>query len=152
MNTKNINHPPVTERIGLLPWESIYADLQDRGFATTGQILAPDECDRLINMYADRTLFRSQVIMQNRGYGRGEYQYFDYPLPETIDLLRHELYARLVTIANHWHTSLQREIFPDSLAKFSELCRKAGQTKPTPLLLKYQSEDYNCSIEICMAN
>jgi hypothetical protein len=134
----------IANRVEALPWQRIYSDLEHHGFATTDRLFDADECQKLIGMYEDRSLFRSQVIMQNHGYGRGEYQYFAYPLPEIVESLRRSMYSQLVAIANQWHRSLKRLIFPATLSEFSESCHMGGQTKPTPLLLKYEAEDYNC--------
>ncbi len=139
-----IKKSDVVERVESQPWERIYADLEYRGFACTDQILQPHECHNLISMYADCSLFRNQVIMQNHGYGQGEYQYFGYPLPAIVGDLRQSIYLQLVAIANQWHSAMKRDRFPDTLSEFSELCHQSGQTRPTPLLLKYEPEGYNC--------
>jgi hypothetical protein len=134
----------ISDRVEALPWQRIYSDLEHHGFAITDRLFNDDECQKMIGMYADSSLFRKQVIMQNHSYGRGEYQYFAYPLPEIVDFLRQSMYSQLVAIANQWHTSLKRSTFPATLSEFSESCHMGGQTKPTALLLKYEAEDYNC--------
>lgn len=140
-----MNNHQITSRVENLPWESILNTLHRQGFSTTEQILTQPECQTLIEMYGDRSLFRSRVIMQQHSYGRGEYQYFDYPLPEIVSALRDFIYPKLVAIANQWHLSLKHEtIFPNRLSDFLEICHQAGQTRPTPLLLKYEPEDFNC--------
>jgi uncharacterized protein len=142
MNTTSIQS--IADRLEAMPWQRIYSDLEHHGYATTDRLFNADECQKLMGMYAESSLFRSQVIMQNHSYGSGEYQYFAYPLPEIVDSLRRSMYLQLVAIANQWHTSLQRAIFPPTLSEFSESCHIGGQTKPTPLLLKYEADDYNC--------
>ncbi len=135
----------IASRIEQLPWSTIEAEVNAQGYATTGTLLTTDECAALIASYADGTAFRSRVVMARHGYGRGEYQYFAYPLPSLIANSRAALYPRLSAIANRWRADLKLpEAFPAEHAEFLVRCHAAGQTRPTPLLLKYAAGDYNC--------
>jgi uncharacterized protein len=132
-------------RVSGLNWATIAADLDARGFATTGALLEPQECAELVSIYDDATKFRSRVIMARHGFGRGEYQYFSYPLPDLVGALRAAFYARLAQVANRWADALrQAESFPPTLDRYLRTCHQAGQTRPTPLLLRYGQDDYNC--------
>ncbi len=136
----------ISGRIIGLDWGSIEADLNARGYATTGPLLTASDCDHLARSYdADPSLFRSHVIMARHGFGRGEYKYYGNPLPEAIRLLRESLYPRLAAIANRWEEALGRSgNYPIDHDRFLERCHALGQTRPTPLLLKYGEGDYNC--------
>jgi hypothetical protein len=135
----------VAERVASLDWARIESDLDERGCATAGPLLTPAECAALAGGYTQQELFRSRVIMSRHGFGRGEYQYYSYPLPEWIADLRASLYPRLARVANHWQQTLGREaIYPTDHDSFLDQCLAAGQTRPTPLLLKYEAGDYNC--------
>jgi len=126
-------------------WAAIGKELDAYGCALTGPLLTPDQCAELIESYADESLFRSRVIMARHGFGRGEYQYFAYPLPDRIAEWRGKLYPELAAIANRWNERLGIEArFPDDHAAFLKRCHAAGQTRPTPLLLQYGPGDYNC--------
>ena len=126
-------------------WERISSELDGRGWATTGPLLLREERDALIASYDEDALFRSTVVMARHGFGRGEYRYFAYPLPDLIATLRRELYGRLMPVANDWRERLgQSEPLPDDYADYLEQCHAAGQARPTPLLLKYGPGDYNC--------
>jgi uncharacterized protein len=108
-------------------------------------LLAAAECRALAELYGDESLFRSRIVMSRHGFGRGEYQYFRYPLPPLIARLRTALYPRLVPIANRWNERLRlRPRYPANHAQFIKRCHAAGQVRPTPLLLKYGVDDYNC--------
>ncbi len=107
-------------------------------------MLTAGECDALARMYDEPSHFRSRVVMQRHGFGRGEYQYFDYPLPDTIATLRQALYLRLAPIATRWNNAMNIDVaFPEHHDAFLARCHTAGQVKPTPLLLKYGAEDFN---------
>jgi hypothetical protein len=131
-------------RLNELPWTDIAADLDARGWATTGSILARNDRHQLIAAYDDEAAFRSTVVMARHGFGRGEYRYFAYPLPALVQSLREALYERLLPIANRWRGALGADPFPSSYAEFLGRCHAAGQTRPTPLLLRYGPGDYNC--------
>ncbi|MFG1495628.1 2OG-Fe(II) oxygenase [Saccharospirillum sp. HFRX-1] len=135
----------MTNRLTNYDWPALETELDRYGNARLPELLQPDECQALIDSYADRQRFRSQVIMQRHGFGQGEYQYFDEPLPELIGTLRAQLYQRLVPLANRWSQRLGFEHrYPKAHADFIAHCHAAGQTKPTPLLLRYGKDDYNC--------
>jgi len=150
MNARDETAVPVaianaTERIDDIEWERVSSDLDARGCAMVEGLLSATECDALAAMYQEHDRFRSRVVMERHGYGRGEYKYFAYPLPELVAELRSELYPHLAPIANRWSAALRREAtFPDTLEQFIERCHAAGQRRPTPLLLQYGAGDYNC--------
>lgn len=122
-----------------LDWERITEDLAMQGFATTGPLLTPAECHAISSGYGDDPAFRSTVVMARHGFGRGQYRYYRYPLPQRIQQLREAFYARLAPIAAAWG-----QTFPDTLSEQLERCHAAGQVRPTPLLLRYGTGDYNC--------
>ena len=126
-------------------WSGVAAQLDSRGCALLPSLLDPAACRELGALYADDTRFRSRVVMARHGFGQGEYKYFAYPLPPRVAQLRTALYEPLAPIANQWSRRLGGErCYPPSLDAFLEGCHAAGQTKPTPLLLQYGPEDYNC--------
>ena len=132
-------------KLDQLDWAALGAELDAKGFAATPPILSADLCASLAKRYDDDALFRSTVVMARHGFGRGEYRYFAYPLPKPVAQLREALYARLAPIANAWHEKLGKpERFPATHAAFLAMCAAAGQTRPTPLLLRYRAGDYNC--------
>ena len=127
------------------PWSALDAELDARGAAVIPALLNDAQCAQLIDCYARADAFRSRVIMQRHGFGRGEYQYFRYPLPAPVEALRARIYESLAPIANRWSGLLKRAVrYPPTLAEYLEECHAAGQTKPTPLLLRYEADDYNC--------
>ncbi len=131
--------------IEALDWDRIGGELDANGVAVTPPLLDAVTCARLAAGYEDDALFRSKVVMARHGFGRGEYRYFAYPLPEVVGALRAALYPRLARVANRWEEMLGRSArFPSSHADFLEACHAAGQARPTPLLLKYGPGDYNC--------
>jgi len=135
----------VVERVTGLDWPRIAADLDTFGAAVTGPILTPEECAHLAGVYGDDQLFRSRIVMARHGFGRGEYKYFAYPLPALIEALRSALYPPLAEVANRWNQAMGIDVgYPREHADFLARCREAGQTRPTPLLLRYGPGDYNC--------
>jgi hypothetical protein len=133
------------ERIAQLPWPRLASELDANGTALLPALLSVSQCAELAASYARAALFRSRIVMQQHGFGRGEYQYFAYPLPEPVAQLRSALYPPLAPIANRWHEALGLATrFPAQHAEFLERCHRAGQTRPTPLLLRYAGGDYNC--------
>ena len=129
----------------MLNWTQIELDLDAKGYATTGPALNPKECRELISLYPDDRSFRSRIIMERFRFGVGEYKYFSYPLPKVVQDLRDSLYAPLAKIATRWKQVLnETTIYPDTLKFYLDACHAKGQTKPTPLMLKYQSGGYNC--------
>ena len=132
-------------RIEAIDWARIAANLDAQGCATTEPLLTPEQCAALAQSYASDAPFRSRVVMARHGFGRGEYKYFAYPLPETVAVLRAALYPPLAEIANRWNEAMAIDLrYPQEHASYLARCRKAGQTKPTPLLLQYGAGDYNC--------
>jgi hypothetical protein len=130
---------------GMAASPRLAADLDAYGCAVVGGALSPEECAATAACYADPSLFRSRVVMSRHGFGRGEYQYFAYPLPALVARLRATLYPPLAEIANRWNAALGIDVrYPADHAAFLERCAAAGQTRPTPLLLQYGEGDYNC--------
>ena len=130
-----------------LRWEEISENIERNGFATTPSLLTARDCRALAALYAGAApaTFRSRVVMARHGFGQGEYKYFSYPLPPLVAGLRAALYARLAPLARRWYDAMgQATDLPDSLDEYLERCRAAGQTRPTPLLLRYGAGDYNC--------
>lgn len=128
-----------------LDWDRISGDLDARGSAVLDRLLTAEQCEALAGLYPEDGLFRSRVVMGRHGFGRGEYKYFRYPLPELIADLRTALYPRLAPIANRWNIAMGIEVqYPASHADFIACCHSAGQRKPTPLLLQYGEDDFNC--------
>lgn len=135
----------IGDRIACMDWACIEGGLGQLGFVTSGAVLTRAECEALKACYEDESLYRSRIVMARHGFGRGEYKYFNYPLPPLVQALRQELYERLSPIANAWHAALSLPAhFPEKHTAYLELCRQAGQPKPTPLILKYEAGDYNC--------
>ncbi len=133
------------ERIGALGWDRVVLELDARGSAVLEGLLSPDECRALTALYPEDALFRSRIAMARHGFGRGEYKYFAYPLPETVAGLRRALYPRLAPVANRWNEAMRIDVrYPGEHAEFLARCHAAGQRKPTPLLLQYDAGDYNC--------
>ena len=126
-------------------WDRIARDLDTRGSATIEHLLPAEECRAIAASYSNETLFRSRVVMERHGFGRGEYKYFRYPLPEVVATLRKVVYPRLAPIANQWNAAMGIEVrYPEEHAEYIARCHAAGQVKPTPLLLQYGPDDYNC--------
>jgi uncharacterized protein len=135
----------IAERIGNADWDGVTQNLDSYGSALLRQLLTPEECRVLIALYSRKELFRSRIVMERHGFGRGEYQYFSYPLPDLVGDLRTMLYPQLVAIANRWHAAMNIDVrFPQQHADFIARCHAAGQTRATPLMLQYGVGDYNC--------
>jgi hypothetical protein len=135
----------IEARIDQVDWAAVHADLDAQGWSIAPALLTHAEADAIAGLYGQAEGFRSQVIMARHGYGRGAYKYFSYPLPPLIQALRTAAYRRLAPIANAWRQRLgQATSFPPEHAAFLERCHAAGQTRPTPLLLQYGPDDYNC--------
>jgi hypothetical protein len=135
----------VDTRVATLDWGAIAAALDDIGHAVARPLLTPAECAALVAAYDDDGCFRSRVVMARHGFGRGEYKYFAYPLPTPVAALRTAFYPPLAAIANRWGAALgETARFPTDHAAYLARCHKAGQSRPTPLLLRYGPGDYNC--------
>jgi uncharacterized protein len=132
-------------RIEAIDWQSIANELDESGNALLKNILRAEDCEALAGSYGNDELFRSRVVMARHGFGRGEYKYFRYPLPDILQALRISLYERLAPIANVWNEQMDIEVrYPAKHVDFIERCHQAGQLRPTPLLLQYGAGDYNC--------
>jgi uncharacterized protein len=133
------------ERVAAVDWRNVASSLDERGYATTAALLTTEQCRGLAALYDRDEAFRSRVIMQAHGFGRGEYRYLRYPLPSPVEALRQAIYPRLALIANRWRERLREEgRFPPALGAYLKACHAAGQERPTPLILKYEAGDYNC--------
>jgi hypothetical protein len=146
INIMQIKRPPgIAQRVESFHWDTIHAELDSCGSATVGPLLSPEQCKALISGYDSEDRYRSRVVMARHGFGRGEYKYFAYPLPPVIAELRESLYPYLAAIANRWNEAMGLDVrYPAEHQDFKARCHEAGQTKPTPLILKYGSGDYNC--------
>ena len=132
-------------RVSAFDWQRIGKQLDEQGSALLQGVLSPEECDALAALYPEESIFRSRVVMGRHGFGRGEYKYFNYPLPALISGLRTALYPRLAPVANRWNEAMGIEVrYPEKHADFLQRCHAAGQLRPTPLLLQYGTGDYNC--------
>jgi hypothetical protein len=126
-------------------WARLADELDARGHAVLESVLSEEQCRALAALYPRDDSFRSRVVMERHGFGRGEYKYFGYPLPDAIARLRTGIYPQLAPIANRWNEALGIATrFPEEHAHFIERCHAAGQRRPTPLLLRYGADDYNC--------
>ena len=135
----------VEARLAALDWREIERGLWEHGYARTAPVLTADECAELIAMYPERERFRSRIEMARFRFGVGDYQYFAAPLPPLVEALRVHAYPSLAAIANRWESALGgAPRLPPTLAELMAVCRKHGQTKPTPLLLHYEAGGYNC--------
>ena len=143
---KNISNPSVAERIEALDWTGAEESLSERGYAVTDSLLSPEECAGLITLYNDASRFRSQVIMERYRFGIGDYKYFANPVPELVSEIRQKTYPHLAEVANQWAEKLGDKAakYPSEHEDFLRTCHKAGQTKPTPLMLHYEAGGYNC--------
>ena len=143
--TSSTTVAPIQTRVDHVDWAKVHAGLDDQGWAVLPQLLTHAEADSISGLYDQDEAFRSQVIMARHGFGRGQYKYFSYPLPPLIQALRTAAYPHLVPIANRWHERIGNAVrFPSDHAAYLERCHRAGQVRPTPLLLQYAAEDYNC--------
>lgn len=141
---KSRTAPALARRIAALDWDALRCALDEDGFVTTPPLLTPAECEGLIALYPQDERFRSTVVMTRHAFGSGEYRYLGYPLPRLVQSLRRQLYARLAPLANDWAEALGGEPgFPADLDGYLARCHAAGQTRPTPLLLRYRAGDYN---------
>ena len=137
--------PLVADRVAAVDWARAAADLNAQGHVILPSMLSPEECAALAAGYETDGQFRSRVVMARHGFGRGEYKYFAYPLPGLVLSLRAALYPRLVGIANRWNEAMNIAVrYPDEHEEFLDRCHRAGQIRPTPLLLQYAEGDYNC--------
>lgn len=129
-----------------IDWERARSHLDQRGFALIPGVLAKKNCEEIAGYYADENRFRSRIEMSRYSFGQGEYKYFSYPLPEIVQQLRSFIYPQLAPLANHWAERLGDKMprYPEKLSDFIEQCHRAGQKRPTPLLLKYGAGDFNC--------
>lgn len=135
-----MTHP----RFERIDWSRVERDLDAEGHAVLENLLSGEACREIAGLYPRNEVFRSRVVMARHGYGRGEYKYFSYPLPELISSLRTGLYPHLAPIANRWNEEMAIDVrFPSRHSEFLERCHAAGQTRPTPLLLQYVAGDYN---------
>lgn len=135
----------VKARLNAADWTKVHADLDVQGWAVLPKLVTDAEADSVARLYPQEHGFRSHIVMARHGFGRGAYKYFSYPLPPLMQTLRTAAYAHLAPIANQWHERMGKDVrFPDDHAAFLKRCHQAGQMRPTPLLLEYGPEDYNC--------
>jgi hypothetical protein len=137
----------MSETLPATDWDDVASHLGSYGWAVIRGVLTTDQCLELVGLYDvdTETRFRSHIVMARHGFGQGEYRYFSYPLPSLVQELRTALYARLAPVANAWNAAMGGDVrFPETHAEFLERCHAAGQTRPTPLLLRYTAGDYNC--------
>ena len=135
----------IADRVHMLEWQQITRSLDDFGNAVLPALLSSAECDALAALYSDDARFRSRVVMERHNFGRGQYKYFRYPLPENISELRISLYPHLQPIANRWNELMGIDLrYPPQHADYLGRCHEAGQSRPTPLLLEYGPGDFNC--------
>jgi uncharacterized protein len=136
---------PIIARVDAVDWTKVHADVDSQGWSVIPKLMSELEADLVAGLYHQEQGFRSHIIMARHGFGRGEYKYFSYPLPPLIQSLRTAAYPHLVPIANQWHERMHKDArFPNNHAAFLARCHKAGQVRPTPLLLEYAPEDFNC--------
>ncbi|MGX5842454.1 2OG-Fe(II) oxygenase [Mesorhizobium sp. ArgA1] len=144
LNTKRATRS-AEARVDAQDWCALVGELNSRGCAVMPALLSPEECAEIAALYPHEQHFRSHVVMARHGFGKGEYRYFRYPLPDLIGALRTALYPRLASVANDWNERMGAALrYPEHHAAFVERCRDQGQTRPTPLLLQYGPGDFNC--------
>jgi hypothetical protein len=144
-NTTTFAAMSAEARVASYDWQALTGELDSYGCAVLPKLLSPEECHAIARLYPDESPFRSRVVMARHGFGKGEYRYFSYPLPDLIGGLRTAVYPHLAGLANAWNERMgvdQR--YPDDHAAYLARCREAGQVRPTPLLLQYVPGDYNC--------
>ncbi|MGQ7933529.1 2OG-Fe(II) oxygenase [Paraburkholderia sp. D1E] len=135
----------LTRRVDAIDWFDVEEELNSYGCMMLPNLLRAQECDALSALYPREDLYRSRVVMARHGFGRGEYKYFAYPLPQLVAQLRMELYPRLAPVANRWNEAMNIDVrYPATHHEFVERCHAAGQLRPTPLLLQYAKDDFNC--------
>ena len=133
------------DSVAEIDWRQVATSLDERGYATTAALLTTEQCRGLAALYARDEAFRNRVIMERHSFGRGEYKYLRYPLPVAVETLRQSIYPHLAPIANRWCERLGEDgRFPSGLGAYLDECHRAGQERPTPLILKYEAGDYNC--------
>ncbi len=135
----------IAQRVKSIAWEKVSQQLDAHGSAMIEQLITPAECGALVALYSSDDKFRSRVVMARHGFGRGEYKYFCYPLPDIVADLRSAFYPQLAPIANRWNAAMGLAVrYPEEHADYLARCQAAGQVRPTPLLLQYGKDDYNC--------
>jgi len=135
----------IGKRVAALDWQHILASIDQNGYALLESLLLPQECELLAALYEEESAFRSRIVMARHGFGQGEYKYFAYPLPGLVADLRRALYSRLCGLANRWNERMGIAVsYPQEHDAFLERCHRAGQVRPTPLLLQYRPGDFNC--------
>jgi hypothetical protein len=135
----------IVQRVDALNWEKIEDDLDVFGSAVIPHLLTEQECEALASLYPREDIYRTRIVMARHGFGKGEYKYFDYPLPDILAGLRTGIYPHLVPMANRWNQAMRIGVrYPERHADFIETCHAAGQTRATPLILQYGEGDYNC--------
>jgi hypothetical protein len=145
LHTSDAAAHDVSARIDAIEWPRIHAELDAQGATIVPQLITPEECGALVASYSDDGAFRSTVVMARHGFGQGEYRYFRYPLPPLIGALRRAVYPHVVPLANRWHEAMGLPArFAPRHDDFIRRCHARGQTRPTPLLLRYGPGDYNC--------
>ena len=145
MSSQTASSLPAPSRVEAYGWQALADDLDSYGCAVLPKLLSRDESRMIAALYPDESHFRSRIQMARHGFGKGEYRYFKYPLPDLVSSLRTALYPRLASIANEWNGRMRiDERYPGDHATFLAQCQDAGQTRPTPLLLQYVPGDFNC--------
>lgn len=135
----------IDQRVDAIDWPAVATHLDGNGWAVLDRLLSSGQCGAIAGLYGNEQGFRSHIVMARHGFGKGEYKYFSYPLPDIVADLRTSLYPHLAPIANRWNEAMGIDIrYPEAHADFIKRCHKAGQTRPTPLLLQYGAGDYNC--------